>query len=216
MEQVDALAPPMFKPSGERLTATEAIWGGRWLGTVNIWVYRFNKGQIEFLYHERDPDSIWMPGRLDIAGGFYKAGEPKTKKSRLGGALRELEEEIGLKPKPNRLTYITRRLNVSISQKGNQRKTCCDVYALEFKPSDEVLLKHDIETGVLEATATYWISLKDLLAMHKNHKVNIEVTRTAPDGSTTKRTVSANDFCPNYDDYQFTMPATVSAVVKSQ
>lgn len=216
MEEVDVLAPPMFEPTGGRMTATEAILAGKWLGAANVWVYRFVGDEIEFLYQEREPNSPWMPGKLDVAaGGYFKAGEPVTPETRLAGAMRELKEEIGLTPKPNKVRYITSRLNVGISQKGNERKSCCSVYALEFDGSD-FIFKNDAESGVLEAVAICWISLKDILRMHADPSASVTIERTASDGTKIQKQVNSASFCVNYDGYLLTMPAMIASIVTAK
>lgn len=208
MEEVNVLVPPMFEPSGEVMTATEAILSGKWLGSGNVWVHRYKNDQIEFLYQEREPNSPWMPGKLDVAaGGYFKKGEANTPETRLKGAIRELNEELGIVANPDRFKYITRRLNVGISQKGNERKSCCSIFSLELNDSDRINIDGQ------EVTAIYWISLDDLLLLHSSPSKSIEATRIDKESS-TERAISSSDFCPNYDDYLFTMPATISALIK--
>jgi 8-oxo-dGTP pyrophosphatase MutT (NUDIX family) len=209
MEEVDTLVPPMFEPSGEVMTATDAIVTGKWLGSGNVWVYRHRNNKIEFLYQEREPNSPWMPGKLDVAaGGYFKKGESSTPEARRYGALRELNEELGINVGPERLQYITRRLNVGISQKGNERKSCCSIYSLELHESDQINIDGQ------EVVAIYWIPLDDLLAMHKSPD-HIIVSNRQDKDTTTEKPISSLDFCPNYDDYLFNMPATISALIKA-
>lgn len=206
MEEVDVLIPPMFEATGEVMSATDAIQAGKWLGSANVWVYRYKNDQIEFLYQEREPNSAWMPGKLDVAaGGYFTKDEGTTPQSRLVGAMRELKEELGIEVKAERLKYITRRLNVSLSQKGNERKTCCSIFCLEINSSDRIAIDGE------EVTAVYWLPLKDILAMHASPQTRIDVTRL-DQYAHTKKTISASDFCHNYDDYLFTMPATIAAL----
>lgn len=209
MEEVDVLLPPMFEPSGEVMTATEAIRTGKWLGSANVWVYRYKNNQIEFLYQEREPNSAWMPSKLDVAaGGYFIKGEARNSQTRLIGAMRELKEELGISVEPSRLQYVTRRLNVGLSQKGNERKTCCSIFCLEVTDSDQIVIDGE------EVTAIYWIPLQDILSMHVSPQAHVDVTRIDNQDS-IKKTLTAGDFCHNYDDYLFTMPATITALLSS-
>lgn len=207
MEEVDVLAPPMFEPNGEVMTATQAILSGRWLGSANVWVYRQNNGQLEFLYQEREPNSPWMPGKLDVAaGGYYNKGECATPQTRRQGALRELTEELGLRVASERLQHLTRRLNVGISQKGNERKSCCDIYSLEVTNNDA------IQIDGVEVVAICWIKLQDIMRLHQHPSETMTLTRAAVHGQTSDKTISAADFVVNYDDFLFTMPPVVAAL----
>ena len=68
---------------------------GDWHGTAHIWLVRQNGGKTEVLLQKRSSRKETFPGCYDVScAGHLSAGD-----SFVEGALRELEEELGLEAK---------------------------------------------------------------------------------------------------------------------
>lgn len=88
-ELLDIVTPPEGEPTGERLDKGYIHKNGLWHRDVHVWV---TDGQ-NVLQQQRAWDKKIMPGAWDIAvGGHVAAGE-----SYLDAAMRETEEELGLR-----------------------------------------------------------------------------------------------------------------------
>jgi 8-oxo-dGTP pyrophosphatase MutT (NUDIX family) len=71
-------------------------------GAAHVWIWRRRNGEIEILLQRRAPGKPTWGGLLDIsAAGHIDLGETP-----LTAALRETEEEIGLKLRPQQLHFI--------------------------------------------------------------------------------------------------------------
>lgn len=107
MEMVDILNSD-GSPSGKRVSKKEAHEKGFWHRSVHIWFVN-SKGEI--LLQKRAGHIESHPGEYDIsAAGHLSAGD-----TNIGGALREAEEELGVKLKEKDLIKIG-----EVKQEGTQ------------------------------------------------------------------------------------------------
>ena len=151
-----------------------------------------------------------MPGKLDVAaGGYLQKGEPATPEARKTGTMRELEEELGLKVEESRLKFLTRRLNVSLSSKGNERKSCCDIFYLDIEDDK-------VQIDPVELEAYYWIPFDILTALQIGEQETAKVDRVDVEGDVQNVEVSMESFCSNFDDYLFVTPALIKGRLASE
>jgi 8-oxo-dGTP pyrophosphatase MutT (NUDIX family) len=102
----------IFASNGEPIKgegrAKEEFSAGELLcGVAHVWIWRRTKDQIEVLLQRRAEDKKTWPGYRDIsAAGHINLGE-----SPVIAALRESEEEIGLRVEPQnlRLVFLNRK-----------------------------------------------------------------------------------------------------------
>ena len=89
-------------PTGEIASREEAHRLGLPHRTTHTWVLRSENGVWQALLQKRSDNKDSWPGRFDTssAGHIPAGAEP------LDSALRELEEELGLRAKAEELTYI--------------------------------------------------------------------------------------------------------------
>ncbi|MBS1683312.1 MAG: NUDIX domain-containing protein [Bacteroidetes bacterium] len=89
------------KPTGEVLERTDDILpAGKYHVVVHIWLYN-DKGEV--LIQKRAPHVFWMPGKWATTGGSVISGEDSKT-----GALREVQEELGITLQPSDLKFISR------------------------------------------------------------------------------------------------------------
>lgn len=127
------------------------------------------------------------PGRLDItAAGHLAAGEDTL------DGLRELEEELGLSPNPERLAPLgTRRIEQDISQ-GCDREFQ-DIFLLnDDTPPEKLRLQEE------EVEAIIRVSLGDVERLEDGETVHVREWNGAEE---TSSQIAAEDFVPNEDGY---------------
>lgn len=151
MTLIDALDEE-GNPTGAKMTKQEIHLGGVWHRAALVWIYN-SKGEILLQLRAKDKDSF--PGLLDIsAAGHVDSGEtPET------AAIREIEEEIGLKVQSENILLIDKRtVSVPIPEIGWQNNEIDYVYLYKFKDDIDVLSMLDGEVEEL-----VWIDADDLL-----------------------------------------------------
>ena len=94
MEMFD-IRTPEGEPTGEVKERSAVHRDGDWHGTAHIWLVRRKNGKIEVLLQKRSRLKETFPGCYDAScAGHLSAGD-----SFIQGALRELQEELGLEAK---------------------------------------------------------------------------------------------------------------------
>ncbi len=87
-------------PTGRTVARGDKLHAGEYYLAVHIWIINA-KG--EYLIQQRDSAKPLWPGMWAATGGAAIAGE-----TGLQAALREVEEELGIKPDPARMELLTR------------------------------------------------------------------------------------------------------------
>jgi isopentenyldiphosphate isomerase len=135
------------KPTGKTVLKSEAHRLGLWHPTVHIWCYTAS-GKI--LLQKRAEDKETFPGLWDVSvAGHIEAGEaPKI------AALREMEEEIGLRPKASALELLgvfpsEQQHPGGITDREFHHSFLCEM------PTDRIELRPQVE----EVAAVRWIPL---------------------------------------------------------
>jgi 8-oxo-dGTP pyrophosphatase MutT (NUDIX family) len=176
------------RPTGEVAWKSEAHRRGLWHRCSHCWVCGTDAGGPYLLVQRRAAAKDTWPGRLDVtAAGHLRSGEEP-----LGGGLRELEEELGLRVAPGRLIPLgTRRLEQQIPE-GCDREFH-DVFLLLDPTSPEDLR---LQEGEVEAVLR--VGLEDAERLGAGD--GALAVEYAEGGASTTR-VGLSDFVPNEDDY---------------
>ena len=88
-------------PTGETIERAEAHRRGILHRTAHVWVVRRREGRWEILLQKRAQNKESFPGMFDTSSG----GHIPTGAEPLDSALRELEEELGIRARPEQLAY---------------------------------------------------------------------------------------------------------------
>jgi isopentenyldiphosphate isomerase len=139
------------KPTGGKKSKQEIHLEGLWHNAAHIWIYN-SKGEILFQLRAKDKDSY--PGLLDIsAAGHVDSGETPIQ-----AALREAEEELGLKLTENDLKEVgIRKVSKYIPEIKWQNNEIDHVYL--YKYDGDI---NDLEFPDREVDALEWVSAEKL------------------------------------------------------
>jgi isopentenyldiphosphate isomerase len=186
-ELIDVL-DGLGRPTGEVAWKSEAHRRGLWHRCFHCWVYGADAGGAYLLVQRRAGTKDTWPGRLDVtAAGHLRSGEEP-----LGGGLREVEEELGLRIEPERLIPLgTRRIEQEIPE-GCDREFH-DVFLL-FDPTPPEDLR--LQEGEVEAVLR--VRLDDAEALDDRRRAPAE---EYAEGGVSATRVGLSDFVPNEDDY---------------
>lgn len=153
------------KPLGVKKLRTEIHRDGDWHREVHVFVYN---GKGELLLQLRGPNQEMYPNCWDVSvGGHVSAGS-----NYLEGALKELEEELGIKARPEELQEIMYQLrdesidNLRHVINRKHRK----VYAYRFAGRAEDLKP---EEGTI--TALEFFTKEEMMALPEHYGEGISV-----------------------------------------
>ena len=162
---------------------------GDWHQVFHCWVIgREADGEQFIILQKRADCKDTYPGKLDIsAAGHLEAGES------VRDGIREIEEELGLRPRFDELTPLGRRLGIS-AMDGIIDRQICHVFFLERNqeladytyPADEI-------TGLLK------LRIKDGLRLCGGAAGR--VMAAAVGFETAQVAITQADFIPNVDNY---------------
>ena len=186
-EKIDVL-DEFGRPTGEVAWKSEAHRLGLWHRCFHCWVCGSDAGGPYLLVQRRAAAKDTWPGCLDVtAAGHLRSGEEP-----LGGGLREVEEELGLRVEPGRLVPLgTRRIEQEIP--GGCDREFHEVFLLfDPTPPEEMRLQEG------EVDAVLRVGLADAEALGLGESVLAE---EYAEGGISARRVRFEDFVPNHDDY---------------
>ncbi len=188
-ERVDVL-DELGKPTGEVAWKSEAHRGGLWHRCFHCWVAGEDADEPYLLVQRRAAAKDIWPGRLDVtAAGHLQSGEEP-----LGGGLRELQEELGLRVEPESLIPLgTRRIEQEIPE-GCDREFH-EVFLL-LDPTSPGDLR--LQEGEVEAVLRLDLSDAEALGAGRLTSTSAREYR-GRDVAITR--VSLSDFVPSADDY---------------
>ncbi|MGC4106771.1 MAG: NUDIX domain-containing protein [Thermomicrobiales bacterium] len=93
------------EPLGTSKRRADVHHDGDWHRSIHVWIYGMDDGAPFLLFQRRGYDKDTWPGVLDTtAAGHLAAGET------VPDAFREIEEELGITPAPERLRWIGTRI----------------------------------------------------------------------------------------------------------
>ena len=186
-ERIDAL-DGRGKPTGEVVWKSKAHRQGIWHRCFHCWVTGTDDaGEPYLLVQRRAAAKSTWPGRLDVtAAGHLAAGEEPL------DGLRELEEELGLNPDPERLISLgTRRIEQDIPQ-GCDREFH-DVFLLNDEtPPEKLNLQEEEVESVLQ------LGLEDVEKLGVGKAIDVREWRKTGE---TVSSIAIEDFVPNEDSY---------------
>ena len=196
MDELVDILNPTGEPIGQTALKSEAHRRGLYHRCFHCWLYDPEKGLL-FVQRRAQSKETW-PGRLDTtAAGHLAAGE-----SALDG-LRELEEELGLKPEPERLVRLgTRRVQQEIPA-GIDREFH-DVFLLLQSLSPDMVKLQREEVGALLG-----LRLPDVERLYAGEAIGAE--QWTAEGAVGGAEVRLEHFVPNQDRYALTVARAVAA-----
>lgn len=144
------------QPAGYVATRDFVHWKGLWHATVHIWLKgRTPQGEPALLIQLRAAGKRLYPSSWDISSaGHIPAGEKPVE-----GALRELEEELGIHASPGELTFagvIIMTYDDDIDQGYHDREHCY-VYLLESQAEEP-----DFTLQASEVERVMWMPFDEL------------------------------------------------------
>ncbi|MCA1847567.1 MAG: NUDIX domain-containing protein [Actinobacteria bacterium] len=188
MDELLDVLDGLGRPTGGVAWKSEAHRRGLWHRCSHCWVYGTDAGGPYLLVQRRAATKDTWPGRLDVtAAGHLRCGEEP-----LGGGLRELEEELGLRVAPGRLIPLgTRRIEQQIPE-GCDREFHDVFLLLDPTPPEDLRLQEG------EVEAVLRVGLEDAERLGAGD--GALAVEYAEGGASTTR-VGLSDFVPNEDDY---------------
>ncbi len=114
----------------------EAHRSGEWHKGVHVWI--LSNGKI--LLQKRSYKKDILPGRFDVGcGGHVKSGENYE-----DAAIRETEEELGIKPKKEDLIYIDSRKQIThVKEKGLISREFLKIFVLKIPDISGLKINRD-------------------------------------------------------------------------
>ena len=162
MDELLDIVTKQGQPTGKTALKSEAHAKGLYHNTIHLWLYT-SRGEI--LLQQRSHKKIIFPLLWDVSvAGHIDAGE-----TFIEAALRETEEEIGLKLAPNNLQHIGTFLHETSYADGKiQDNEFHQVYIAKLNVSLNVLVKQESEVEALKL-----VTLEDFEALLKNSRTNM-------------------------------------------
>ena len=162
MDELLDIVTKQGQPTGKTALKSEAHAKGLYHNTIHLWLYT-SRGEI--LLQQRSHKKIIFPLLWDVSvAGHIDAGE-----TFIEAALRETEEEIGLKLAPNNLQHIGTFLHETSYADGKiQDNEFHQVYIAKLNVSLKVLVKQESEVEALKL-----VTLEDFEDLLKNSRTNM-------------------------------------------
>ncbi len=153
-------------PTQTPVTKPNARNKGDLHGASHVWVWRESTHGVELLLQRRAADKPTWPGYYDIsAAGHIDLGETP-----LETALRETEEEIGLKVATESLKSIgAYRINYVDETSGFQENEFQFIYLYQMADTDELIFNDG------EVDDVWWVGLDDFRKLIKDRDQNKKV-----------------------------------------
>lgn len=126
-------------------------------------------------------------------GGHFRAGE------RTGDIAREIQEEIGVRIPKRDLTYLGRRIDISIS-KRNIKREIAEVYFSKIKSFSS----QEFHLDPAEISAIVEILISNGLKLFSGEARSVEATRWSERSGKwrpTRNRVTTRNFVPKADSY---------------
>jgi len=157
--------------TGQKLPRSEIHKNKLWHRTVHIQIFDFDK---RTLFQLRSKDKESFPNKLDVsAAGHISSGEKI-----ITAALRELEEELGLRLEESRLEYINDSASEQAMPNGDVDREIQSFFIAKITENEKLMLK--IQES--EVQKIIWFTGPELeQALREN----------------------ADDFAPNEEEYAF-------------
>ncbi len=180
------------RPTGETRRRADVHRDGDWHRAVHVWIIGFDGDEPFILFQRRSGGKDTWPDMLDAtAAGHLRAGES------VAGALREIEEELGIVPDLTALRHVGTRACVSAPQPDRIDRELQEVFLLrDDRPLDAYA------PAVAEVAALARFPLDPLLALFAVDRDHAPATLLdAATGTTTNTDVPLAAFIPTTDNY---------------
>lgn len=182
--------------TGEVKSRYDVHRDGDWHRAFHCWVVlRLEDGSPAIVFQRRSSNKDTHPGELDVAvGGHYRAGEGFDE------VVREIEEELGIAPPPDRLRRVGRRRAVGRGPTWIDREIE-DVYVHCLEVPVETLQPAHDEISALDVVTLD--DLEDLFAELRNMVRSLRYL-VNPDNSLNHRedaSITLDDFISVQDGY---------------
>lgn len=181
------------RPTGRVKTRAEVHRDGDWHRAIHVWVAGADDRGVPFLMLQRRSlqKDTW-PDRFDATvGGHYRAGEV------LAAVLREIEEEIGIVPDPQRLRPLGVRVCANEAQPGIVDREIQDVFLLRDDRPLETFRPNPAELAALIR-----FPLETLVPFLAGEGSKIDGTSISPMATHAELiTAGIDDFIPTVDRY---------------
>lgn len=212
--------PPFAQDPDERFDLVTA-WGaplgvskrradvhrdGDWHRSIHVWIYGEDEGAPFLLFQRRGLDKDTWPGMLDAtAAGHLAAGET------VQDAFREVEEELGIAPEPERLCWIGTRVCANEQAPSTIDRELQEVFLLR---DDSPLSAY--APSPAEVNALVKLPLAGALEFLGGYRESVEgASRDVASGELTSVTVTSRDFVPTIiDRYYYRIAIAIAAVLR--
>ena len=175
------------RPTGEVLAKSEAHRRGLWHRCFHCWICGSDAAGHYLLLQRRAATKDTWPGYLDItAAGHLSAGE------RTLDGLREVEEELGLRVNPERLTPLG---TIRIEQ---PLPAGCDREFHEVFLLQDDTLPEDLRLQKEEVDSIYRIDLEDVETLLETGEAKAREYR---ESKPTATRITLEEFVPKNEDY---------------
>lgn len=190
-----------LEPMGT-MDRVQAHHDGRWHQTLHCWVITANDGGA-ILFQLRSPEMQNFPGALDVsAAGHLEAGES------VADGMREVSEELGLRPAEEDVHFLGYRVEVADQTNGQRNREYqavhlarCDLALSEYRPQLE------------EITGLVWLGVGDALALFSGKEPSAVVWGVQHglnemghgEWEAIRKTVTIKDFLPRIQNYYLTI-----------
>jgi len=134
MQEIIDVCDPNGNYTGQKLPRSEIHKNKLWHRTVHVQIFDFDKRTL-FQLRSKDKDSF--PNKLDIsAAGHISSGEKI-----ITAALRELEEELGLRLEESRLEYINDFASEQAMPNGDVDREIQSFFIAKITENEKLMLK---------------------------------------------------------------------------
>jgi len=179
---------------------------GDWHRSIHVWIYGVDADEPFLLVQRRGLEKDTWPGRLDAtAAGHLAAGEV------VSDAFREIEEELGIVPGPDRLRWIGTRVSVNEHPPALLDRELQEVFLLR---DDAPLAAYDPNPAEVDALVR--LPLDAVLALFAGERERVEGTALhARSKVLTPATIGPGDFVPTpVDRYFYRIAIAIAAVLR--
>ncbi|MGN6485178.1 MAG: NUDIX hydrolase [Thermomicrobiales bacterium] len=194
------------RPLGTSKRRADVHRDGDWHRSIHVWIHGILEGEPFLLFQRRGFDKDTWPGVLDAtAAGHLAAGET------VPDAFREIEEELGIAPAPERLRWIGTRVCANEQAPATLDRELQEVFLLR---EDAPLTAYHPNPAEVDALVRLPLAatLDFLGGFHDRVEGESLCVRT---GACSAVTITANDFVPTIiDRYYYRIAIAIAAVLR--
>lgn len=179
---------------------------GDWHRSIHVWIYGINESGPYLLFQRRGMDKDTWPGVLDAtAAGHLAAGE------QVEDAFREIEEELGISPEPERLQRVGTRICANEQAPSTIDRELQEVYFLRDDSPLDAFRPNPVEVDALVR-----LPLMETLEFLGGFSAQVEGRLlVAADRRQEPVTVTADCFVPTMiDRYYYRVAIAINAVLR--